>query len=162
MFGPFNITLALMPIVIGAILCGTAAGAWLGFVFGFVVLVSGQAAAFIGVNTLGTILVVVLKGTAAGLVPGIVYKALSGKNKTIASFAAALSAPVANTGVFILGCYAFFIPTLTEWMGTDYSNVGAYIIFGLAGLNFIIEFISTAVLSGGISRVLNVSKHSNV
>ena len=39
-FGPFSVSLVLMPIVIGAALYGVAAGAWLGFVFGFTVLCS--------------------------------------------------------------------------------------------------------------------------
>jgi len=162
--GPFtfNITLALMPIVIGSIQGGVIAGGWLGLVFGFVVLTSGQAAAFIGVSTFGTILVVLLKGAAAGLIPGAVYKLLSRKNKTIATFVAALTAPIANTGIFVLGCYAFFLPKVTEWAsGTDFKNVGAYIILGLVGVNFIVEFISTIVLSGGISRVLDTIKRSH-
>ena len=33
-FGPFSISLVLVPIVIGAAVCGSAAGAWLGFAFG--------------------------------------------------------------------------------------------------------------------------------
>ena len=36
-FGPFSISLVLVPIVIGAALYGAKAGAWLGFVFGVVV-----------------------------------------------------------------------------------------------------------------------------
>ena len=48
--GPFSISLVLIPIVIGAATCGTGVGAWLGFVFGIVVLISGDAAAFLAVN----------------------------------------------------------------------------------------------------------------
>ena len=36
-FGPFSISLVLIPIVIGAATCGASIGAWLGFVFGVVV-----------------------------------------------------------------------------------------------------------------------------
>ena len=39
-FGPFPITLALAPIIIGAALFGPKAGAYLGGVFGFVVLLA--------------------------------------------------------------------------------------------------------------------------
>ena len=39
-FGPFSITLALAPIIIGAALYGAGAGAWLGAVFGVVVLIA--------------------------------------------------------------------------------------------------------------------------
>ena len=38
--GPFSISLVLVPIVVGAALYGKSAGAWLGFVFGFVVLLT--------------------------------------------------------------------------------------------------------------------------
>jgi len=44
-FGTFSISLVLVPVVIGAALYGAGAGAWLGFVFGVVVLLSGGAAA---------------------------------------------------------------------------------------------------------------------
>ncbi|MCM1480040.1 MAG: hypothetical protein NC085_10065, partial [Muribaculaceae bacterium] len=36
--GPFTITLAIMPIVVGGAMYGWKGGAWLGFVFGIVVL----------------------------------------------------------------------------------------------------------------------------
>ena len=41
-FGTFSISLVLVPVVIGAALYGAGAGAWLGFVFGVVVLLSGD------------------------------------------------------------------------------------------------------------------------
>ena len=47
-FGPFSISLVLIPIVIGAATCGKLVGAWLGFMFGVAVLLSGDAAAFFG------------------------------------------------------------------------------------------------------------------
>ena len=42
-FGPFSISLVLIPIVVGAALYGPLAGAWFGLVFGLVVLLSGDA-----------------------------------------------------------------------------------------------------------------------
>jgi uncharacterized membrane protein len=77
-FGPFSISLVLLPIVIGAALCGKWIGAWLGFVFGVAVLLSGDAAAFLTVNAGGTILTVLVKGTAAGLCSGLMYKLILG------------------------------------------------------------------------------------
>ena len=81
-FGPFSISLTLIPIVVGAALYGPWAGAWLGFVFSMVVLISGDAGAFLVVNAIGTILTVILKGTLAGLAAGAVFKALE-KNKRV-------------------------------------------------------------------------------
>ena len=59
-FGVFNITLVLVPIVVGAALYGWKAGAWLGFVFGVVVLFT-DAGAFLAINIPGTIITVLLK-----------------------------------------------------------------------------------------------------
>ena len=49
-FGPFSISLVLMPIIIGASMYGAAEGTVLGLVFGIVVLLSGDAAAFLAIN----------------------------------------------------------------------------------------------------------------
>ena len=72
-FGVFSISLVLLPIVVGAAVYGWQAGAWLGFVFGVAVLLSGDAAAFLAVDVIGTILTVLVKGTAAGLLAGLAY-----------------------------------------------------------------------------------------
>jgi len=66
----------LVPIVVGAAVYGWQAGAWLGLTFGVAVLLSGDAAAFLAVDVFGTILTVLLKGTAAGLCAGLAYRAL--------------------------------------------------------------------------------------
>ena len=39
-FGPFAVSLVLIPIVVGAAVYGVSAGAWLGFVFGVVVTIA--------------------------------------------------------------------------------------------------------------------------
>ena len=57
--GTFSITLSLVPIVIGAAILGIRGGMWLGLVFGFAVLISGDAASFMVVHPLGTVLTVV-------------------------------------------------------------------------------------------------------
>ena len=73
-FGMFSISLVLVPIVVGAAIYGWQAGAWLGFIFGVAVLLSGDAAAFLAVDAGGTVLTVLVKGTAAGLCSGLAYK----------------------------------------------------------------------------------------
>ena len=73
-FSMFSITLVLVPIVVGAAVYGWQAGAWLGFAFGVTVLLNGDAAPFLAVNALGTIVTVLVKGTAAGLLSGLAYK----------------------------------------------------------------------------------------
>ena len=161
-FGPFSISLVLIPIVVGAALYGPWAGAWLGFAFGMVVLLSGDAGPFMVVNPLGTILTVLVKGTAAGFLAGLVYRMLAKKNELLAAVVAAIVCPVVNTGIFLLGCLLFFLPTITEW-GTamGFPNVGNYMIFGLVGGNFLFELLVNVVLSPVIVRLIKAGRASN-
>lgn len=157
-FGPFSISLVLIPIVIGAATCGAYMGAWLGFVFGVVVLISGDAAAFLTVSIPGTIITVLLKGTACGFCAGLIYKALAKFNRYVGVVAAAVICPLVNTGVFLLGCWLFFFETVSAWAaGMGYgSNVAAYMFLGLVGGNFLFELGINMVLSPIIVRLLRI------
>jgi len=153
-FGPFSISLVLIPIVIGAATCGIGVGAWLGFVFGVAVLLSGDAAAFMAVNVVGTIITVLAKGTACGYLAGLTYKLLRGHNPYLAVIASAIVCPIVNTGVFLIGCLLFFMETITQWAGG--TNVGTYMIVVLVGINFVVELATNVVLSPVISRLLMI------
>ncbi|MDD2956072.1 MAG: ECF transporter S component [Oscillospiraceae bacterium] len=158
--GPFSISLVLVPMVVGAAVYGYKSGAWLGFVFGLVVLLSGDAAAFLPVNPVGTVAVVLVKGLLAGLCAGLVYKLLEKYNVYAAVAAAAVACPLVNTGVFLLGCRLFFMPTISSWAeGAGFgSEVGTYMIVGLVGFNFIFELLVNVVLSPIIVRIINIGK----
>lgn len=154
--GPFSVSLVLVPIVIGAATCGKGIGAWLGFVFGVVVILSGDAAAFMSVSVVGTIITVLAKGTLCGLAAGLVYSLLQKRNQYLAVAAAAVVCPLVNTGVFLLGCVAFFLKTIAEWGAAEgFSNVIGYMFLGLAGGNFLFELVINIVLSPAIIRVIN-------
>lgn len=159
-FGMFSISLVLVPIVVGAALYGVSAGAWLGFVFGLVVLISGDAAAFLAVSPLGTVATVLIKGILAGLCAGAVYRALSKKSEMLSVAAAAVVCPVVNTGVFLIGCVLFFMETVAGWgeaMGFG-DNVVRYMFLGLAGGNFLFELAFNVVLSPVIVRLVKLGK----
>ena len=173
-FGPFSISLVLIPIVVGAALYGVWAGAWLGFVFGMVVLFQPDTGVFLTISPLGTILVVLLKGALAGLCAGLVYKALSQRSKQaeapskdgkkrgvdLAVIAAAIVCPIVNTGIFLLGCLVFFLPTISEWAAASgFKNVGTYMILGLVGGNFLFELLFNIVLSPVIVRLIRIGRH---
>lgn len=157
-FGPFSISLVLVPIVIGAALYGAKAGAWLGFVFG-VIVVALDAGPFLAVNVLGTVITCIAKGALAGFCAGLTYKALEHVNEVAATAAAAVVCPLVNTGVFLIGCFIFFLPTVTAWgEAAGFANVGSYMIFGLVGLNFIVEMAVNVVLSPVIVRLIKIAK----
>lgn len=157
-FGPFSISLVLIPIVIGAAMCGPKISTWLGFVFGVAVLMT-DAAAFLAIDVFGTVVTVLLKGMAAGLAAGLICKAIEKKNRTLAVILAALVCPVVNTGVFLIGCVVFFLDTLKEWgAGAGFDNVFAYLIFGMVGINFIAEMAINIFLSPVVVRLLNIAR----
>ncbi len=158
--GIFNISLVLVPIVVGAALYGWKAGAWLGLVFGVIVLIT-DAAAFLAISVPGTVITVLAKGILCGLAAGAVYRLLAAKNRVVAVVAAAVVCPCVNTGVFLLGCLVFFMPTINEWAAASgYASAGAYMILALVGINFLIEMAVNIVLSSAIVQIIKVGKNT--
>lgn len=163
-FGPFSITLALAPIIIGAALYGASAGAWLGGVFGVVVFIACVAGWDVGGNILFTAnpfltgILCIVKGALAGLVAGVAFRAIEGRSPMAASITAGVLCPVVNTGIFCIGLTLFFHDTLVAWAGG--TDLVYYIIFGLTGVNFLLELAINLVLSTVIVRVVGARKHA--
>ena len=155
-FGTFSITLTLIPIVVGAALYGWVSGAWLGFVFGVSVLMTGDANTFLAVNILGTITTVLVKGILAGLCAGLVYELISKKNQIAAVLVSAVIAPVVNTGIFILGSYVFFFDYLSGL--AEGTNLFVFILVALVGINFFIELGTNLVLNPAILQIIRIGK----
>ena len=162
-FGPFSITLALAPIIIGTAMYGKGAGAYLGGVFGAVVLVTGllgwdggTVMLLMGINPLGCVLVCLLKGVAAGFFAGLCYELIAKKNDKLGVLVSGVVCPVVNTGLFIVGMLVFFFDTLSGWAGGQ--NLLLYIIVGLTGVNFLAELAVNIVLSSGITRIIRAGK----
>ena len=163
-FGPFSITLALAPIIIGAALYGAGAGAWLGAVFGVVVLIACIAGWDYGgnvlftANPLLTAALCIVKGAAAGFVSGLVFRGLSRRSPMGAAITAGIVCPVVNTGIFIVGLTLFFYDILVAW--ADGTDLIYYIIFIMTGVNFLLELAINLVLSTVIVRVVGARKRS--
>ena len=155
----FSITLVLLPIVVGSAVYNWKAGAWLGFVFGVTVLLTGDAAAFMAISVPATIAVVLVKGILCGFAAGLTYKLLCKVQSTVAVVAAAIVCPLINTGIFMLGCYLFFLPDIGKWaMDLGYADASAYILYGLIGVNFLVELGTNIVLSPIIVRLIRIGK----
>lgn len=170
--GMVSITLTLIPVVIGAILFGKKGGAILGFTFGVIVMINCITALDPGGNILWntnpflTAFLCLLKGTLAGFVPAVVYSAVT-SNKTVSTtkkiFSTALAAmlaPIVNTSTFVIGMLLFFKDTLTTW--AEGKPIMLYILLGLAGLNFLIEFIINIILTPAIIRIVDVVKKKTI
>lgn len=165
--GMVSITLTLIPVVVGAILFGKTGGAILGFTFGAIVLINCITGLDLGGNMLWnanpffTAIICFVKGTAAGFVPALLYELVCGKKesvkdgrKYVAALVAALSAPIVNTGLFVLGMFTLFNGTLHAW--ADGTHVVLYVLTGLAGINFIVEFLINIILTPAIVRIVDV------
>ena len=162
-FGPFSITLALAPIIIGAALYGPGAGAYLGGVFGLVVLITGlfgwdggTVMYLLGQNAIACVLICIGKGAAAGWAAGLVYKLFEKKNERLAVIIAGIVCPVVNTGLFVLGMMAFYMSTLQAWAGG--ANMVYFVFIGLAGINFLVELGVNLLLSSGITSIIRYGK----
>lgn len=161
--GTTSFSVVLVPIVIGAIILGPGAGAFLGFAFGLVVLIRGISGQDGFTNLLFqsqpvfTVLICLGKGAAAGWVAGLVYKLLAKLSAFWASVAAAAAAPIVNTGLFILGGLTLVRGTLEANLaafGAD--SVVIFLVIGCAGVNFLVEFGVNMILSPAIHRIISV------
>ena len=158
--GPIPISLTLVPIVVGAVLLGPAAGAGLGAVFGLITIIAGISGADEFTNILwaaspfGLIVVAMGKAVLCGLA-GLIAKALA-KRETLGCILAALSAPIVNTGVFAIGMLTIFRPALQDF--ANGSNAVYYLFIVMVGVNFLVEFSVNAVLSAAIARIVQVGK----
>ncbi|MCD8307147.1 MAG: ECF transporter S component [Clostridia bacterium] len=159
--GATSLSFVLVPIVLGGMILGASAGALLGLVFGIIVLIYGITGAdpftfvLFSEQPVWTIVLCLVKGTAAGLVSGLLYKAIAKKNKYAASFAASAAAPIVNTGLFILGALCMS-GTISANFDLNGETVIYFLVIGCAGINFIIEFCINLVLSPALHSVVTI------
>ncbi|MCD8039901.1 MAG: ECF transporter S component [Clostridia bacterium] len=161
-----SLNLALVPIALGAILFGPAGGALLGFICGFIVTMYGvtgaEAFTFYLFNSspLATILICLVKTTAAGAVAGCVYWLIAKKNKIVAVFVTAAIVPIVNTGIFAIGCFVIYDDILSylALYGLDYSAENAfYVVFVVViTWNFFIELLTSLLLAPAVATVTRI------
>ncbi len=171
-------SLVLIPIVVGAFHLGPKEGAFLGGVFGLMTVIMGFSGADLFTNILfnifGTVKMLIcvtlcfVKAIAAGLGAGLIYKALGklfkGKNVTLTTVLASVSAPIINTGIFVAAMLLFFFNDMGEiqtQLGIAVASPSFKFIFlGLAGWNFVSEFVINLVVSPAIARLVGIFKKS--
>jgi len=150
--GGVNINLALVPICVGAILYGPICGGFLGLVNGISVLLTPITETYF-MNTdyfgnlciLGTFIICLTKCTVAGIICYFICKPF--KNQTLGSIISSLSVPILNTGLFIAGAAIFY--------KKDFN----IILSGIITFNFLIEILTTLILSPAIARIITYQRH---
>ena len=165
--GPFNITFTLVPIILGAILYGPLSAAFLGAIFGitvcFSVISGNDAGGFVlfSQRPIITLLLCLIKSTAAGYLSGLLIKSWegktisvkAGKHKNSSILFAAILATIVNTGIFILGLLLFFQDTLST-LANGKEYVMQFILFSILGVNFLAEMLINLLLVPVIIRIL--------
>lgn len=156
--GNFSISLVLIPIIVGAALYGPAGGAFLGGVFGIVVIVDCITVGNILwiANPVVTAIVCMLKGILAGFVSGVLYKYLSRKNQYLGAYLSAIACPLVNTGIFCASLFLFFKDTLAELAGG--TNIFYYTFIVMIGVNFLIEMLVNIIFAPAVVSVLKMVK----
>ncbi len=151
-----SFNLALIPIVVGACIYGPWWGLFLGLIDGVICLVDpGTLSTFFAFSPVLTIILCLLKTGIAGLASGFLFKALRNVNDWVAVILASLIVPVCNTGIFLGGVYAFFIPLYQTWT-PEGANVLTYVLVLTFTINFAIEFAVAVLLSPAVYKIVKI------
>lgn len=161
-----NINLSLIPIAIGAILYGPIVGGFLGLVCGVMVIISPSTMQFfMPVNPVATIMVCLLKTTAAGVIAGLVMKLFKEDKKIYGAILVSILVPVINTGIFALFAVLFFkeiLKGMVDSSPTIYANIGAALFIGMIGINFILEVISSVILTPSLYKIIDHTETNKI
>jgi LytS/YehU family sensor histidine kinase len=120
--------------------------------------ITADAVFWFGLSIPGTIITVMIKGIAAGLLAGLVYKLLEKTNRYLAVIVSAVVCPIVNTGIFLIGCLIFFMDTVNGGAASEGMSTFGYLIVFFVGLNFVFELILNIVVSPAILRIINIKK----
>ena len=164
--GATSLSFVLVPIILGGMLLGVWSGALLGFIFGLVVIIDALCGLdpftmyLLSEQPVMTVLLCLLKGTMAGVVSALVFKAIAKKHKYVAVFVSAALAPIVNTGIFVLGALLITEPinAYLSAAGLDIAGLSPfYIILVICvGVNFFVEFAINLVLAPALYTVETV------
>ena len=149
-----NINLSLIPICLGAILYGPLVGGFLGLICGVMILVAPSTGGFFAISPIGTILACLIKTTLAGVIAGYVMKLC--KNKTfLGSILVSIIVPVVNTGVFAIFTAIFFRSALEGMVAQGlFADTATALFLGMIGINFILEIVSTLILTPSLFKII--------
>ena len=162
--GPLYMSFLTLPIAVGAITMGPAAGAVLGGVFGavsFYDAVTGASAmtgALFQVSPVNTFILCVGMRMLMGLCAGLIFKGLKGFDKpgTWSYIVSAMSAPFLNTvffmGYIVLAFYGCdYVQNLVSAKGA--ANPLMFVVL-LVGVQGVAEFLVSGILGGIVARAV--------
>ncbi|MGN0984642.1 MAG: ECF transporter S component [Gemmiger sp.] len=160
--GPLSMSLLTIPVAIGAMLLGPAAGLLMGTVFGLTSFLqamqgtSAMGAALFALSPAGSFVVCVIARVLMGLVCALLFQAaqklLPGKDK-LACAVGGLAAPMFNT-VFFMGFLVLLFYNSDYVQGQvaklGVSNPLAFIV-ALVGVQALVEWVSCCVVATAVT-----------
>ncbi len=165
-----EITLIVVPVTVGAITLGPAAGAVLGLVFGITSFIqcfgmSAFGAALFQINPFTTCIVCIVPRFLMGWCTGLIYRGLCRirQARKGAIVVASLMGPLLNTLFFMSALLLFFYQTpmiqdAVKSYGT--TNVLAFAL-AFVGINGLVEAVVCFVAGGAVSKALQVALKSS-
>lgn len=162
-----EITIMLVPVIVGAIVMGPGAGALLGGVFGLISFwecfgKSAFGAVLLGINPLSTFFVCVPTRILAGWICGLVFKALSKVDKSrLWSFGAAgLCGALCNTAFFMTTlCLCFYHTEFIQNFVQAFGSANPFLfVIAFVGVNGLIEAIVCFFTGAVIAKAVVFSR----
>ena len=163
--GPLYMSFLTLPIAVGAITMGPAAGAILGGVFGAVSFydaatgASARPAALFQVSPVNTFILCVGMSVLMGLCTGLIFNAVKNFDKpgTWSYILSAMCAPALNTlffmGYIVLAFYGCdYVQNLVSVKGA--ANPLMFVVL-LVGVQGVAEFLVSGILGGIVARAVH-------
>ncbi|MDO4266950.1 MAG: ECF transporter S component [Eubacteriales bacterium] len=160
-----TITFLTVPVAVGAILLGPAAGAVCGLAFGATSLIlavtggSAFSAMLLSINPLGLAFTCLVPRVLEGWLCGLIFAVMKKRWKNAAYLAASLACPLLNTLLFMSSLVLIFYDTdyvqgLAASLGAANPLIFVVLFVGLQG---VIEAGVCAVIGSIVSRTLAVA-----
>ena len=162
--GAVEITFIMIPVIIGAIVMGPGAGAFLGGMFGLVSFIqcfgmSAFGGALLGIQPVFTFLICMIPRILMGWLCGLIFRGLirvdRTKSKSVAYCVTSLCGALLNTTFFVGGVLLFFGQTDYIMGLRGGMNLLAFIV-AFVGLNGLVEAIVCFIVAAAISKALDV------
>jgi len=160
--GIFSLTIMAVPLIIGAITLGKAAGAILGGVFGFTVILLPETQFFMNLNLAGALIVCIATRILLGFLSGAMFQSFAKfDDSKIWSYAVTgLFTSLLNT-FFVMGGIALIFgsdPAVQEAFGA--AGLGKMnffiVIIGAVALQAVIEAAICAVVAGSAAKAIHI------
>ena len=161
--GPLYMSFLTVPIAVGAMTMGPAAGAILGAVFGLVSFKDalsgvGMTGVFFQISPLNTFVLCVVMRVLMGWCVGLLFRVLRrvDHKKSWSYFVGALSAPLLNT-IFFMG-YIVLVFYKTDYIQERVASLGVAnplsFVVALVGVQGLIEIIVGCAVGGVLARAV--------